>query len=66
LENIDGVAPYTIVFKPVDSNIFDPPSEKEKEIFAKTIADLDPDLVGIRYDVISCLYRKRLKSDCSE
>ena len=47
LEKIDGVKPYTIFFKHVDSNTFDPPSEKEKELFAKTIADLNPDLVGI-------------------
>ena len=46
LERIDGVAPYTIFFKHVDANTFDPPSEIEEELFAKTIADLNPDLVG--------------------
>ena len=47
LERIDGVTTYTIFFKHTASNTFTSPSEKEKELFAKTIADLDPDLVGI-------------------
>jgi radical SAM superfamily enzyme YgiQ (UPF0313 family) len=47
LERIDGVTTYTIFFKHTTTNTFIPPSEKEKELFAKTIADLDPDLVGI-------------------
>ena len=46
LENVDGVTTYTIFFKHVDANTFDPPSEIEKELFSKTIADLNPDLVG--------------------
>jgi anaerobic magnesium-protoporphyrin IX monomethyl ester cyclase len=47
LERIDGVITYTIFFKHTATNTFIPPSEKEKALFAKTIADLDPDLVGI-------------------
>jgi anaerobic magnesium-protoporphyrin IX monomethyl ester cyclase len=47
LEKINGVTTYTIFFKHTSTNTFIPPSEKEKELFAKTIADLDPDLVGI-------------------
>jgi anaerobic magnesium-protoporphyrin IX monomethyl ester cyclase len=47
LEKIDNVTTYTIFFKHSSTNTFIPPSEIEKELFAKTIADLDPDLVGI-------------------
>jgi anaerobic magnesium-protoporphyrin IX monomethyl ester cyclase len=47
LERIDGVTTYTIFFKHSSTNTFISPSEKEKELFSKTIADLDPDLVGI-------------------
>ena len=47
LENIKGVKTHTIFFKHVDTNTFDPPSEKEMEMFAETISELKPDLVGI-------------------
>ena len=45
LENIKGVKTHTIFFKHVDTNTFDPPSEKEMELFAETISELKPDLV---------------------
>ena len=47
LENIEGVKTHTIFFKHVDTNTFDPPSAKEMELFAETISELKPDLVGI-------------------
>jgi anaerobic magnesium-protoporphyrin IX monomethyl ester cyclase len=46
LEEIDGVTPHSIFFKHVDANTFDPFSDTEGELFAKTISDLNPDLVG--------------------
>ena len=46
LEVIDGVTPYTIFFKHVDANTFDLPSDREAKLFAETIADLNPDIVG--------------------
>jgi len=46
LEDIDGVTPHSIFFKHVDANTFDPFSDTEGELFAETIADLNPDLVG--------------------
>jgi anaerobic magnesium-protoporphyrin IX monomethyl ester cyclase len=47
MENINGVKVHTVFFKHVDTNTFDPPTEKEIELFAETISDLEPDLVGI-------------------
>ncbi len=47
MENINGVKVHTVFFKHVDTNTFDPPTEKEMELFAETISDLEPDLVGI-------------------
>jgi len=46
LESIEGVTPHTIFFKDHSNNIFNPPSEKELDIFVQQIIDLNPKLVG--------------------
>ncbi len=46
LKNIDGVKPYAIFFKNCETNLFDPPTEREEELFVKLISKLSPKLVG--------------------
>jgi len=46
LKGIDGIEPHTIFFKNCDTNIFNPPTDREEELFVRLIAKLNPRLVG--------------------
>ena len=47
LENIEGVDPHTIFFKNHYTNDLRYPTEKEEELFAEKIRELNPQIVGL-------------------
>ena len=46
LEEIENAEVHTIFFKDNEGNMFEPPTDKEEELFADLITELKPDLVG--------------------
>lgn len=46
LRNINGIEPHTIFFKNCDTNVFNPPTDREEELFVKLITKLNPKFVG--------------------
>lgn len=46
LRKIDGIEPHAIFFKNCDTNVFNPPTDREEELFVKLITKLNPKLVG--------------------
>lgn len=46
LKAIDGIEPHAIFFKNCETNIFNPHTKKEEQLFVRTIKELNPKLVG--------------------
>jgi radical SAM superfamily enzyme YgiQ (UPF0313 family) len=69
LEDIEGIKPYTIFLKNCETNMFNYPTDKEKELFVKTIIDLNPTIVGFSvlspFVPIARQLTKLIKGNCA-